>query len=131
MELDLGESRQLTKEETDELYKIRTATPEQLLSMAEKCGHKAELANGTVYITDGPAVSWNPRANLTQNHLLLATVIAEGDCRLLYDDGIKEYFIYKFRYAGASGRRPPLANHHTLQDTVFAAAMELWFPEDE
>ena len=130
MELELGEFRQLTKEETEELYKIRTATPEQLFTMAGRCGHEAELTDGTVYITDGSAVSWNPRANLAQNHLLLATIIAEGDCRLLYDDGIKEYFIYKFRYAGANGDGPPLANNHTLEDTVFAAAMELWFPEN-
>ena len=126
----MGEFRQLTKEETAELYKVRTATPEQLFTMAGRCHMAARIVDGVVIIHDDNSTTWNPRANLAQNHLLLATVIAEGDCRLLYDDGIKEYFIYKFRYEGANGDGPPLANHHTLEDTVFAAAMELWFPED-
>lgn len=126
----MDEIRRLTKEETEELYKVRSATPEQLLTMAKKCGLEAKLANGTVYITDGSAVSWNPRANLTQNHLLLATVIADGDCRLFYDDGVNEFFIYQYKFEnGMSVDGPALAYHHTLQDAIFDAAMNLWFPE--
>lgn len=123
----ISNSRKLSKEETAELYATRTATPEQLLVLAQKCGIESELENDTVYITNGSAMSWNPQANLAQNHVLLAAVIVKGDCKLFYDDGVNEYFIY--RYVPGSEYGPPIAHQHDLHDTVFDAAMNLWFPE--
>ncbi len=130
MDIDLGNSIQLTKEETAELNATRTATPEQLAALAEKCQITTNIKDGLVYITNGSDAMWDPQIKLCQNHVLLSAVIAIGDCRLFYDDGIGEYFIYQYNPTGEHGDGPPLGHHNDLNDTVFAAAMQLWFPED-
>jgi hypothetical protein len=124
-------TRILTEEETAELCAIRKATPDQLATLAKKCGVNPIIKGDTVYIADSFDTPWDPAVKLCQNHQLLAAVIAQGDCRLLYDDGIQEYFIYRYRYRGANGDGPALAHNTSLSTTVFSAAMELWFPEDE
>lgn len=124
----MDEIRQLTKKETAELYAVRTATPEQLLILAEKCGVAATIQNELVIIDHTAGIPWNPRARLCQNHLLLAAVIEQGDCRLFRDQEINEFFIYQYTLNENDG--PPLAHHTELNDTVIAAAMNLWFPED-
>lgn len=124
MEVDLGTATKLTKEETEELYAIREPTTEQLLEMAKHCGFPATSAEGKVFLTDMQNMEFEPLERLDQSHILLGTVIAEGDCRLCYDDGVREYFIYQYKSDG-----PPIAHQYTLQDTAFEAAMNLWFPE--
>jgi len=131
--MDLGNTRTLTKEETAELYAVREATLPQLVILAEKCGLKSQIeynSNGEGHVMlDAIPTVWNPLEILGQNNLLLSAVIIEGDCRLFYDHEIEEFFIY--RYTSGKHDGPPLGHHTILPDTVFAAALELWFPYDE
>lgn len=140
--MDLGNVRKLTEEETAELYAVREATLPQLVILANKSGEEAKIMYnsdgiGYVVLTDYPDMPmYEPRYHPEQNHALLEAVIKEGDCRLFYDDGVHEFFIYQYRIEEKDGLvgnsdGPPLAYNRTLSDTVFAAAMELWFPGDE
>jgi hypothetical protein len=127
---NLEKTRKLTKEETAELYAVRVPNPDQLVVLAEKCRIETEIKGNVVLFKESPHCMWDPQDNLAQNHALLAAVIAKGDCRLFYDDGVHEYFIYRYKYVqGSDG--PPLAHNTNLQDTVLQAALELWFPEEE
>ena len=132
--MELGNTRTLTKEETAELYAVREATLDQLVILADKCGFESNVAfdangKGQVKLKYVPNAPWQPQDILSQSHLLLAAVIAEGDCRLFYDHEVNEFFIYQYQY-NDDNAGPLLAHHNTLIDTVFAAAMELWFPEE-
>ena len=51
----------------------------------------------------------------------LETVIAKNDCKLFYDYGINEYFIYKW-----NDDSPPLAHDRDLEKTVDMALEELY-----
>lgn len=131
--MDLANIKVLTKEQTDSLYAVRNATDLELLELASLCKQEATIkynsaGQSEIVLSNGDI--WSPQYDLTQSHLLLAHVIADGDCRLFYDDGVHEYFVYQFK-AGAEGDGPPLAHQLTLADTVFAAALELWFSEEE
>jgi len=132
------ETRTLTKAETAELYKLRVPTLGQLVFLAEQCGHESSIVtalaaypnadrNDKVVILDYSNEHWNPGERLHQNHQLLAAVIAKGDCKLFYDDGINEFFIY--RWVLGPETEPPLAHGHKLNEVVLEAALELWFPQ--
>jgi len=49
---------------------------------------------GVCVIKDAPEVIWDPLEKDDQCFMVLASLIKEKDCELLYDDGY--YFIYQF-----------------------------------
>ena len=131
--MELGNTITLTKEQTEELYAVREATLPELVSLAEKCGEIAEIKHnsdglGYVVLASDPDTMWEPRYIPSQNHLLLAALISKGDCKLFYDDGVEEFFIYQ--YTPGPEMDPPLTHHSSLEDTCFDAAMKLWFPKN-
>ena len=127
-------AQQLTKEETAELYAIAEPTLPQLVELASICGENAMIKHnqdgvGYVVLESDPDTMYEPRYIAEQNHELLIAVIADGDCRLFYDQEINEFFIYQYTDGDNDG--PPLGHQALLSDTVFEAAMNLWFPAGE
>jgi len=121
------QTRTLSKEETEELYRLRVPTTDQLALFAARSGYDVEIdIKGRVLLADNIAVQWDPLNRLDQNHKLLGAVIAIGDCKLFYDDGVDEYFFYK--YLPGTETAPPIAHRANLNEAVLEAAMELWFP---
>ena len=130
------EAIKLTKEETEALYAIRTLTPTELVILATEADVEVEIEHaccGTprVVLKHDKHISWDPRYNLAQSHLLLAAVIAKGDCRLFYDQEIHEFFIYQYTDDTPFPGGPPIAHQYSLTDTVYEAAITLWCPEEE
>lgn len=127
-------ARTLTKEETEELYAIRTPTPTELVILATEADidvsikHNAD-GQAQIVVAEDPNIVWNPRYSFSQNQILLAAVIVKGDCRLFYDHEINEFFIYQYTTGENDG--PPLAHQASLSDTVFEAALTLWCTEEE
>jgi len=131
--MELGNTIQLTKEETAELYAIRTPTPTELVILATEADVAVEIEHACcgiprVVLKQDNHTTWDPRYNFDQNQILLAAVIAKGDCRLFYDQEIHEFFIYQYTDGDNDG--PPLAHQYGLSDTVFEAALNLWCGEE-
>ena len=123
------------------LYDLRLPTLEQLVTLAEKCGRDAEIVDAKAcrpnfeegdkcVLTWNPQVEWDPLNRPKQTYELLQAVISKGDCKLFFDDGVDEYFIYKYPEAGAE-QGPPLGHGEELNEAVLEAAMELWCPEED
>lgn len=109
------QTRTLSKEQTDEMNKLRLLTQFELFVLAEHC------------VVPKDDVSWDPRNNLAQNHLLLEAVIREGDCELFFDDGADQYFIYQWDHDSDIGKKI-IAHRPNLNEAVLEAAMVLWLP---
>jgi len=124
--------RELTQEEIDdwnEMLKLREPTLDQLVVLADQCCKATLILDDKVVLFDNPGVQWDPLNRLDQNHKLLDAVIAEGDCKLFYDDGVGEFFIY--RYITGPETEPAIAHRMNLNEAAFEAAMNLWCPEEE
>lgn len=102
----------IPKEEWEELTKIPDTTKEQMEELANLCG-----------ISE----NFDPIGNDMHSHKLLEAVVKRKDCKLFYDDGPDEYFIYQF------GPRdtPAVGNRQSLNECIFEAAYNLYFPEEE
>ena len=68
---------------------------------------------------------WDPLTSDAHALKLLAAIIKQKDCRLLYDDGVDEYFIYQY----TPEHSPPVAHRKVLNEVILEAALELWFPK--
>jgi len=124
--------REMTQEQIDdwnEMLKLREPTPIQLVTFAKHCACDVEIIDGKVMLSNNPAVQWDPLNRLDQNHKLLDVIIADVDCKLFYDDGVGEYFIY--RYIPGPETEPAIAHRINLNEAVIEAAMNVWFPEEE
>ena len=145
----MNDIKQLSPEETKELYSRQLPNVEQLKVMAEHCGLTANITeqrrlvpnsnSGSVPIklcvTDDFKI-WDPVENASQNYKLLQAVIVQGDCRLFYDHEVHEWFIYQYPPIVESTNfqdefSGPLAHHPELEMAVIEAAMNLWFPEEK
>jgi hypothetical protein len=122
-------TRIITDEEWAEMYKLREPNLEQLEFFAGlcKCNHIVRNEKH-VTIVDGGICRWDPVNNDKQTKWLLEVIIKGQDCKLFYDDGAHEYFIYQ--YTGLREQAPPVAHRNDLNEAVMEAAMNLWFPEE-
>lgn len=120
-------TRIITDEEWAEMYKLREPTVDQLEFFAGlcKCNHIVKQ-DEYVTIVDGGIRKWDPVKVDKQAYKLLQVVIKDKDCKLFYDDGVEEFFIYKWNDNG-----PPIAHRNNLNEAVMEAAMNLYFPEEE
>ena len=120
------------------LYELRLPTLEELVVLAKKCGRDAEIVHAKAVrpnftedekavLTWNPQVEWDPLNRPNQNYELLQAVISKGDCRLFFDDGVDEWFIYQ--YKEDSG--PPIGHGEDLHEAVIEAAMTLWCLEED
>jgi hypothetical protein len=97
-----------------------------LVVLAHKCGKHVKVApDGFCVMEDFH--TWHPGFKADQNAELLAAVIAQGDCRLFYDQEINEFFIYQYN---GEDTNPPLAHSSSMYAAVLEAALNLWCPED-
>ncbi len=120
--------REMTQEDWDEMTKLQEPSASELVFLANVCGQSVYEIDCRVYLKDGMR-RWDPLNDLTQNFKLLEAVISKGDCKLFYDGGVHEYFIY--RYIMGPETEPPIAHRKDLNEAVIEAAMNLWFPEEE
>ena len=119
----------IPQEEYEALTKFREPNVPQLTMLAKMCGYVIRVSTDNECIIKGSNGEWwNPVENLVHNHKLLAALIDKGDCRLFYDHGVEEYFIYHYNPDGDDG--PALAHRANLAETVVDAAVALWCPED-
>ena len=106
---------------------------EQLVSLAEKCGFRASIESGKAanpnanegekcVILHHNSAHWDPIKRDNQAFGLLQEVIKQGNCKLVFDDGTNEFFIYS--YLDPYG--PPLGLGTNLNETIVDAALELW-----
>ena len=123
-------SKTISQKDYDKLYKFNEPSAAQLIYLAHRCGKKAQLNhnNEPVIVIGATIERWSPIYDLAQNQELLAAVIAKGDCKLFYDDGVHEFFIYQ--YGTGWETSPPLAHRAALNETVIEAAIAIWCPED-
>ena len=119
----------IPQEEYEALMKFRQPTIPQLTMLAKMVGYGIRLRDDECFIKGTSAERWDPVDTPAHNHKLLAALIAKGDCKLFFDDGVDEYFIYHYGAMWEQG--PPLAHRANLAETVVEAAVALWCPEEE
>jgi len=120
--------REITQDDWDEMTKLREPTVSELVFLASMAGHSVYELDCRVY-KQHTVVQWDPLNKLDQNLTLLGAVISKGDCKLFYDDGVNEFFIYQ--YISGPETEPPIAHRTNLNEAVIEAAMNLWIPEEE
>ena len=114
--------REMSKEEWKKLMELRIPSPAQRTVLAKIVG--TDLIQNTGEGDFGLTI-WDPLTNNAGSFQLLEVIIKDKDCRLFYDDGINEYFIY------GPDDDAPLTHRAVLRDAIVEAAMNLWFPEEE
>lgn len=107
---------------------LRDATPRELAVFAALCNCKQIVVEGDkVTVVNNGTQKWDPLHNDTQAFQLLEVVIRDQDCRLFYDHGVNEYFIYQYH----DNTQPPVAHRQRLGAAVVEAALNLYFPDKE
>lgn len=117
--------RQISDEDWAVLTALRIPTPEERQALANIAG--AEFFRHTNDDDFGIQI-WDPLTNDRDAFQLLETIIRIKDCRMFYDDGIQEFFIYEDGLGKKNNA--PVAHRKVLRDAIVEAAMNLWFPED-